>query len=209
MGSIITQRDRKKLSCDNVNYSQSHKQIQGFLDSQHNLSCATYQAATLAFAFCFLASCDAKPMRNPTGVWSSCPDVNCSFLESTGPFEGWPLASLFTPLVSPVSTASGVIPELIMLRSCVSGGKACTGTPCGRIKRPLATAFFLTSAAARAALSSTPLPRGRVSPIIAALRDLLAEAPELPDPPLAAAAWNACIKSGWACHSMSNNQWEI
>lgn len=94
-----------------------------------------------------------------------------------------------------------------MLRSCVNGGKACTGTPCGRIKRPLATAFFLTSAAARAALSSTPLPRGRVSPIIAALRDLLTEGPELPDPPpLAAAAWNACIKSGWACHAMSNDQ---
>jgi hypothetical protein len=95
-----------------------------------------------------------------------------------------------------------------MSRSCVSGGKACTGTPFGPIKRPLATSFFLTSAAARAALSSTPLPRsGRVlSPVIAALRDLLTEAPELPDPPLAAAAWNACIKSGWACHGMSNNQ---
>jgi hypothetical protein len=76
--------------------------------------------------------------------------------------------------------------------------------PCGRIKRPLAAAFFLTTAAARAALSSTPLPRGRFSSITAALRDLLTEVPELPDPPAAAAAWNACIKSGWACHGTSN-----
>jgi hypothetical protein len=89
----------------------------------------------------------------------------------------------------------------MIFKSCVRGGTACTGTPWGRTKRPLAAAFFLTSAAARAALSSVPLPLGRAaSPIIAALRDLLAAAPELPEPPAAAAAWNACIKSGLACH---------
>ena len=82
----------------------------------------------------------------------------------------------------------------------MNGGKACTGTPCGRIKSPLAAAFFLASAAARAARSSTPLPRGRASPTIAALRDLLMELLELPDPdpPAAAAAWNACSRSGLA-----------
>ena len=76
--------------------------------------------------------------------------------------------------------------------------------PCGRIKRPLATAFFQTSATVWAALSSTPLPQGGLSPIIAALRDLLTEVPELPDPPAVAAAWNACIKSGWACRATLN-----
>ena len=59
--------------------------------------------------------------------------------------------------------------------------------PCGRIKRPLATAFFLTSAAARVALSSTPLPQGGLSPIITALRDLLIEVPKVLDPPAVAA----------------------
>ena len=87
----------------------------------------------------------------------------------------------------PTFSASGVIPELIILRSQVSGGIACTETPYGRIKRPLAASFFLTSDAARAALSSTPLPQGGLSPIIAALRDLLTEVPELPDPPAVAA----------------------
>ena len=148
-------------------------------------------------------------LPNPTGAWSFGPDVNSSFLESTGPFEGWPLASFFTPSVSPPSAASGVIPELIILRSWVCGGIACTGTPCGCIKRPLAAAFFLTSAATQATLSSTPLPWGGLSPIIATLRDLLTEVPELPEPPAVAIAWNAYIKSGWACRATLNIKWEI
>ena len=81
--------------------------------------------------------------------------------------------------------------------------------PCGRIKRPLATAFFQTSATVWAALSSTPLPWGGLSPIIAALRDLLTELRKLLDPLVVAATWNACIKSGWACRATLNIKWEI
>ena len=55
---------------------------------------------------------------------------------------------------------------------------------------------------------NSPPSRG-LSPIITALRDLLTEVPELPDPPVVAAAWNACIKSGWACRTTSNIKWEI
>lgn len=184
--------------------SKAHKQIYCSCLSTKS-QCSKIQDDALGFDFCFLASNDTKPLPNPTGAWPSSPDAGWSVFAFSELFEGWLLVS-FTPFVSPLLTASGVAPEFIMLRSWVRGGKAWTGTPCGRIKRPLAAAFFLTSAAARAALSSTPLPRGRVSPIMAALSDLLTDPLELPDPPATAAAWNACIKSGWACHSCSKNQ---
>ena len=67
--------------------------------------------------------------------------------------------------------------------------------------------FYFSCRTGSSFINSPPL--RRLSPIIAALRDLLAEVPEFPDPPAVAAAWNVYIKSGWAWRATSNIKWEI
>uniref|UniRef100_A0A2P2N0M5 Secreted protein n=1 Tax=Rhizophora mucronata TaxID=61149 RepID=A0A2P2N0M5_RHIMU len=75
-------------------------------------SAKKFHATTLPFVFCFWASNDAKPFPSPTGAFSG---SNVSFFLALST-EGWPLAS-FTPFAFSSSTASGVTPELIKLKS--------------------------------------------------------------------------------------------
>lgn len=129
---------------------------------------------TYFLAFCFFLSKDVNPAPNPAGA------TFAVFPFSEVPFFSSTFASPFSPLFLEDSAVPG------LMSWAICGG---TWTPLwGRTSSPLAAAFFLTSAAARAALSSKPLPRGWASPRTAAL-DLSA----------AAASLNACIRSGRAC----------
>ncbi|PON86258.1 hypothetical protein TorRG33x02_179770 [Trema orientale] len=96
--------------------SKAHKQIYCSCLSTKSIDVQKIQDEALGLDFCFLVSSDAKPLPNPTGAWPSSPDGGWSILASTEPFDGWQLVSS-TPFVSPLFVASGVAPELMMLRS--------------------------------------------------------------------------------------------
>lgn len=108
----------------------------------------------------------------------------CAWLASASFDCGWTVAGV-----------SAAVLEFMMFMSCDNEGNGCIGTALGRTRMPLAAALLRASATARAALSSTPLPRGSASPITAAFRDLFTKLLEFPD---LAAAWNACTSSGFA-----------
>ena len=159
-------------------------------------------------------------MPNPIGAWSSSPDVNSSFffffdnnvdssfLESVGPLkDGHWLPSWLHQF-----------PHLCHIRghTWIDNIEESSKWWHSLYRNAMWTyqeapsCSFLFDFSCRMGssfINSSPL-RG-LSPIIAALRDLLAEVPEFPDPPAVAAAWNVCIKSEWAWRATSNIKLEI